>query len=63
MLPAFFVLAAMKFLGMPFWTALFLGLAIALIVLGLLFKKLIVEPILPHGGITLIIATMAWASC
>ncbi|SIQ48177.1 amino acid/amide ABC transporter membrane protein 1, HAAT family [Rhizobium sp. RU35A] len=59
MLPAFFVLAAMKLLGMPFWSALLLGLAISLLVLGLLFKKLIVEPILPHGGITLIIATMA----
>ena len=58
MLPAFFVLAAMTILGVPFWPALLIGLVVALIVLGLLFKKLIVEPILPHGGITLIIATM-----
>ncbi|CUX57512.1 MULTISPECIES: branched-chain amino acid ABC transporter permease [Agrobacterium] len=59
MLPAFFVLAAMSLLGLPLWSALLVGLAISVIVLGLLFKKLIVEPILPHGGITLIIATMA----
>ncbi|GAA5541817.1 branched-chain amino acid ABC transporter permease [Ochrobactrum soli] len=58
MLPAFFVLAAMTIFGVPFWPALLIGLVVALIVLGLLFKKLIVEPILPHGGITLIIATM-----
>lgn len=59
MLPAFFVLAAMSLLGLPLWSALLVGLAMSVIVLGLLFKKLIVEPILPHGGITLIIATMA----
>ncbi|MCI1001571.1 MULTISPECIES: branched-chain amino acid ABC transporter permease [Brucella/Ochrobactrum group] len=58
MLPAFFVLAAMTIFGVSFWPALLIGLVAALIVLGLLFKKLIVEPILPHGGITLIIATM-----
>lgn len=59
MLPAFFVLAGMTIFGLPLWAALILGLAVAILVLGLLFKKLIVEPILPHGGITLIIATMA----
>jgi branched-chain amino acid transport system permease protein len=59
MLPAFFVLAGMTIFGLPLWASLILGLAIAILVLGLLFKKLIVEPILPHGGITLIIATMA----
>ncbi|MEH0294820.1 branched-chain amino acid ABC transporter permease [Agrobacterium sp. CCNWLW71] len=59
MLPAFFVLAGMTIFGLPPWAALILGLAVAILVLGLLFKKLIIEPILPHGGITLIIATMA----
>ena len=58
MLPAFFVLVTMSFFGMPFWVALFIGLIISLLILGLVFKKVIVEPILPHGGITLIIATM-----
>ena len=59
MVPAFFVLIGMHVLGMPLWVALIFGLLIAIIVLGVLFKKLIVEPILPHGGITLIIANMA----
>ena len=59
MLPAFFVLVGVSYLGMPVWIALLFGLAMSVVVLGLAFKKLIVEPILPHGGITLIIATMA----
>ncbi|MBB3613025.1 branched-chain amino acid ABC transporter permease [Rhizobium sp. BK602] len=59
MLPAFLVLACMTFLGMPFWMALLIGLLLSLLILGYAFKKLMVEPILPHGGITLIIATMA----
>ncbi len=61
MVPAFFVLIGMGFFGMPFWLALAFGLALSTLVLGYAFKKLIVEPILPHGGITLIIATMALA--
>lgn len=59
MVPAFFVLVGMKFLGLPFAGALLFGFVVSLVLLGLLFKKLIVEPTLPHGGITLIIATMA----
>lgn len=59
MLPAFFVLVGIHFLGMPLWLALIFGLVVAVLVLGLLFKKIIVEPLLPSGGITLIIATMA----
>ncbi|MBB4576588.1 branched-chain amino acid ABC transporter permease [Rhizobium lentis] len=59
MLPAFFALACMSILGMPFWVALLAGLILSVVILGVLFKKLMVEPILPHGGITLIIATMA----
>lgn len=59
MLPAFFVLIGVGYFGMPLWVALLFGLALSILVLGVLFKKLIVEPILPHGGITLIIATMA----
>ena len=39
MLPAFFVLAAMKFGGLAFPLALLVGLLVALLVLGLLFKR------------------------
>lgn len=59
MVPAFFVLIGMNWLGMSFWISLLFGLVVAIFLLGFVFKKLIVEPILPHGGITLIIATMA----
>lgn len=59
MLPAFFVLAGIKFLGLDYWTALLFGMALSLLILGAVFKKTIVDPILPRGGITLIIATIA----
>lgn len=59
MVPAFFVLIGMNWLGLPFWIALAFALALSVIFLGLVFKKLIVDPILPTGGISLIIATIA----
>ena len=61
MLPAFFVLAAMKFGGLSFGAALAVGLAVALLVLGLLFKRLVVDPILRHGVLPLVISTIALA--
>ncbi|MEO9338435.1 branched-chain amino acid ABC transporter permease [Mesorhizobium sp. SB112] len=57
--PAFMVLVGLNYFHMPLWGALVFGLVMSVLILGVLFKKLIVEPILPHGGITLIIATMA----
>lgn len=62
MVPAFFVLAGTNILGLPLWLAVILALLAAMLVLGVLFKKLIVEPILPSGGISLIIATIALAT-
>lgn len=59
MLPAFLVLGGLHFFDLPLWGALLLGLAMSVLLLGVMFKKLIVEPILPHGGITLVIATIA----
>src|SRR3954453_799153 len=61
MLPAFFVLAAMKFGGLPFAGALVVGLAVAALVLGLLFKRLVVDPILRHGVLPLVISTLGLA--
>ncbi|HEY0919026.1 branched-chain amino acid ABC transporter permease [Devosia sp.] len=58
-LPAFFVLVGVHLLHLPLWMAVALALLLSLLVLGVLFKKLVVEPILPSGGISLIIATMA----
>ena len=59
MLPAFFVLAAIKLGGLPFWAALLAGLALSLVILGMLFKRLVVEPILRHGVLPLVISTIA----
>ena len=61
MLPAFFVLAAMKFGGLSFSTALLVGFAISALVLGLLFKRLVVDPMLRHGVLPLVISSLALA--
>ncbi len=58
MLPAFFMLAAMN-LHLPFWAAILIGLALSTAILGLAFKKLLVDPMLQHGVLPLAIATMA----
>src|SRR5262247_2107480 len=52
MVPAFFMLAAMRVLDVPFWGA---------VVFGMAFKKLLVDPMLRHGVLPLAIATMALA--
>jgi len=59
MLPAFFVLIGMTVLGMPLWASVIFGLALSLLILGVAFKRLIVEPMLPHGTLPLVIATIA----
>ena len=58
MVPAFFMLAAMN-AGLPFPAAILVGLAVSLLVLGLLFKRALVDPMLRHGALPLAIATMA----
>jgi len=61
MLPAFFMLIAMRALGVPFWGAVAIGIAASVIVLGVLFKRLLVDPMIRHGVLPLAIATMALA--
>jgi branched-chain amino acid transport system permease protein len=58
MLPAFFILAAMN-LGAPFWLAALIGIALSILILGLLFKIAIVDPMLKHGVLPLVISTIA----
>lgn len=58
MLPAFFVLAALN-AGAPFWLACLIGLIASVIILGAMFKHLLVDPMLKHGVLPLAIATMA----
>jgi branched-chain amino acid transport system permease protein len=62
MVPAFFVLVGLHVLHLPLWSALLLAILLSVFVLGFLFKKLVVEPILPAGGISLIIATISLAT-
>ena len=58
MLPAFFVLAAMNF-GAPFWLAALIAVALSVVILGLMFKAIIVDPMLKHGVLPLVISTIA----
>ena len=59
MLPAFFVLIGMHVLGMPLIAAMLFALVLSLILLGAMFKKLVIEPMLPHGTLPIVMATIA----
>ena len=59
MIPAFFVLAAMKVGNLDFWPSLGVGLVDSILVLGILFKKVIVDPMIRHGVLPLVISTIA----
>jgi branched-chain amino acid transport system permease protein len=58
MLPAFFVLAAIN-AGAPFWLAALIGIALSVLVLGILFKFIVVDPMLKYGVLPLVISTIA----
>ena len=58
MLPAFFVLAAMNS-GAPFWLAAIIAIVLSVLVLGILFKVVIVDPMLKYGVLPLVISTIA----
>jgi len=59
MLPAFFVLIGMHVLGLPMSVSIALALVLSLLILGLAFKKLVIEPMLPHGTLPIVMATIA----
>src|SRR5437762_12587262 len=61
MLPAFFVLIAMGFFGMPFWLAVIAALIVSMLILGVMFKKLMVDPMINHGVLPLVIASIGLA--
>ena len=60
MLPAFFILIAMNY-GAPFWLACLIGIAVSVVVLGITFKFIIVDPMLKHGVLPLVISSIALA--
>lgn len=59
MLPAFLMLAAMEFLGLPVLAAFVVALFASALLLGLAFKRLLVDPMIRHGVLPLVIATIA----
>jgi branched-chain amino acid transport system permease protein len=60
MLPAFFVLGAMS-IGAPFWLACVVAIGLSILVLGVVFKFAVVDPMLKHGVLPLVISTIALA--
>ena len=57
MLPAFAMLLFVA-AGAPLWLAFLLACAAAMLVLGWGFKRVIVDPLIRHGVIPLVIATL-----
>jgi branched-chain amino acid transport system permease protein len=60
MLPAFAILFGLAF-GLPLWLAFLVACALAAVVLGMGFKFVIVDPLIRHGVIPLVIATLGLA--
>jgi branched-chain amino acid transport system permease protein len=61
MVPAVLMLLFTHFFGMPIWLAFALAAAIAMIMLGAAFKRIVVDPLIRHGVIPLVIATLGLA--
>ena len=59
MLPAIFILMAVKFLGLPVWGGVILGILAFVLIFGIGFKLTVVDPMIQHGVLPLAIATMA----
>lgn len=58
MLPAFFALMAMS-MGAPYWVAALVTIGMSVLVLGAIFKRVLVDPMFKHGVLPLAMATMA----
>jgi branched-chain amino acid transport system permease protein len=59
MLPAFFALAAMNWFGLPFPAAALLAIVLSMLFLGLVFKAVIVNPLIKHGALPLVVSSIA----
>ena len=59
MLPAFFALAAMKWFELPYSLSIVIAITLALLMLGLVFKTIIVDPLIKQGVLPLVISTIA----
>jgi branched-chain amino acid transport system permease protein len=58
MLPAFVMLFFIGTAGAPLWLAFLLTCLVAMLLLGYTFKRIIVDPLIRHGVIPLVIATL-----
>jgi branched-chain amino acid transport system permease protein len=58
MIPAFVMLFFITTLGTPLWLAFLLACVVAMVLLGYTFKLAIVDPLIRHGVIPLVIATL-----
>jgi branched-chain amino acid transport system permease protein len=61
MLPAFFALAGMTWFGLPFWPSALLAITLSVLVLGFVFKVVVVDPLIRQGVLPLVISTIALA--
>lgn len=59
MLPAFFALVAMNWLGWPFWLSCLGAILVSILLLGMVFKIIVVDPMLKQGVLPLVISTIA----
>jgi branched-chain amino acid transport system permease protein len=61
MLPAFFALGAMKWFELPYSLSILIAMTLALLMLGLVFKTMVVDPLIKQGVLPLVISTIALA--
>ena len=59
MLPSLIMLAFVVYTGMPLWVSFAITLVISGVLLGGVFKAVVVQPMIRHGVLPLIIATIA----
>jgi branched-chain amino acid transport system permease protein len=58
MVPAFVMLFALKYAGLPLPIAFVLSCLVAMLITGVAFKLIVVDPLIRHGVIPLVIATL-----
>jgi branched-chain amino acid transport system permease protein len=58
MVPAFVMLFFLHTAGLPLWLAFLLTCLVAMLLLGYAFKRALVDPLIRHGVIPLVIATL-----
>lgn len=59
MVPAFFALIAMKWLGLPVAVSLALAILMSMLLLGVVFRYAVVGPLIGRGVLPLVISTLA----